>query len=1776
MDSNPSTPSTSRPVSRAQSDVSFATATEHTPGSPQQPRTLGQEIDHVKNLISRSQVAPRQSEGTITAQIFRRRSNSTEPVPHTRILHELDNLKRRIRQQETLVRRPSQMDPETEDEDDTIDEREEELDDIRRELANERTQREEWLASAEHRVDILTSEKDGLMQQLDQTKGQLAELRDDKEDLEHRAMDAETKAQGLQEQLEHTRNTSDAARRDYADLQASYDDAQETGRSTRLENENLSKKLDALQQSLRDAESSVKDLRSEKETSNSAAEALKQDLAKLQQSNTELEKTLAERNEKISGFEDNSEIAGQHLQRIVAEHKSKKEESLRRINELEDSHAKAQTSLEESQSKIEGLEKNASDHDVRRRELVQQADEQRKLLDNAKKDIDLHSKELKQLLKEHEAATSQAKTLTGQKNELQIKYDSLLKEKDSSVQDLEAGHREVMDGVTGRHEAELKKLRDELDDAKNAHSSELENTQSAHRKELDDLRATAGKERETASSESAQLNSTVSELSDKIAKAEKQNEELLRTKEASHQSHIKKAEESMTEMEQRLLSAEKRAEDAESSLKAKELDLSNQLSAKNNELSGIHGQLSELQRKFYDQSAELDRKVTELSAAAEEQKKLEEDGKGNESALNGLQQRHASEMDELKSSHKSTISKHESKHQEVERELADLKVQHAAEIAALKSSYEESAGQTTSEHQTALAVLKQDLAKVQAVMEAASKTSEEQVSRLKTEHEQHIRELESGWSSKADEGTRTHQADMQSAANEASAQLTRAREESQKHLDERNADADARLAGVREEHAAELAKTQKEHQYQLDEATAALDQAKREVESRTADRNKTASDLGSRDAEIERLRADHQRELQDTQSKLETTKQDLAHKHDEDLREALSNANREHEVRMQARMQVNYGKAYEENKRMFEVRAADAEKASHEKMATREGQHRKELQDLASKHQGELGQQLQDHEQTSKASIERELEAVRATHQAELDQVRREHDESSKAMLDQELSSAKDKHAAELEELAREHEESLKTRISRELEAARSSHQAEIDALRRTHDDSSRTVLDSELESIRKSHQAELAAVHRGSEEAMNHIREDADREWRRRLARLEEEHESTLAAALTNADEELDERLRAQSKAHSKQFDRLQESLHGELESLQMQLEEATVLRLAQTRQADADSQKTLEELGEKLRAAEQTSTQLQARLDVELTGRADSERSLADLRKQRFEEEKNTTASTESLQKQIASLTAEKTALSKRNSAIFIPRDSTRTVAESSTTRDTAEEMSMLKLKLMIAEQEREQAQIAGQQEADEKSELARQNDFLVKELETLMATRNAEAASVPVKQDASAQTESDIGMSDGEDTRMVREQKSDASLSAATKRLQQSPRPVTPSTPKNQSNGTSDSTWKNGSFEQYLQQAQAELSELGSVISANEALFAQKIQEHFGDLQRAKNLITTEYEEKFKALLAQRDKTEKDFSARNAAEFAQERRRLVASYGADHDEPEQQVAAVTNLSSPERQALKSAEERLVSEYNRRIVKRKSQIAIKHAEDYQNLTQDFDRRLAELLGNRQRLESDLSVEPSKFEQDLGQYEAMSAQLETEKATSTPNSPQAKRFSRDGLADAQSKKTFPGASAAIDHAAKSQLPKRTVSVTPRTSTGIPRAVPFPGNRESLDGANPPHRPRRSVDALRTVSERHPPAKQHASTTKSPPTPIAPKHIASNPRSSGSPLQPVKSKFSAEPSETEQKPAAPEIVKPTPHAFRSIRNKGRSLRHSSRVIVGDWQATNDI
>jgi len=194
-------------------------------------------------------------------------------------------------------------------------------------------------------------------------------------------------------------------------------------------------------------------------------------------------------------------------------------------------------------------------------------------------------------------------------------------------------------------------------------------------------------------------------------------------------------------------------------------------------------------------------------------------------------------------------------------------------------------------------------------------------------------------------------------------------------------------------------------------------------------------------------------------------------------------------------------------------------------------------------------------------------------------------------------------------------------------------------------------------------------------------------------------------------------------------------------------------------------------------------------------------------------------------------------------------------------------------------------------------------------------------------------------------------------------------------------------------NKSFEQYLQQAQSELSELGRAISANEAAFAQKIRQHVGDLQNAKDQLAREYKQRFDDLVDQRKEMEAEATSQQISDLQAARNDLKASYG----EQQQTADGSTPFMTPNKlNAFRNAETQLVAEHNTRLAKQKSQIILNHAAEFEALSNEYDDKIGRLIGDKEKLSNDLSIEPSRFEQMNGQLDTQ-LQAERQSVASSP-----------------------------------------------------------------------------------------------------------------------------------------------------------------------------------
>ena len=177
---------------------------------------------------------------------------------------------------------------------------------------------------------------------------------------------------------------------------------------------------------------------------------------------------------------------------------------------------------------------------------------------------------------------------------------------------------------------------------------------------------------------------------------------------------------------------------------------------------------------------------------------------------------------------------------------------------------------------------------------------------------------------------------------------------------------------------------------------------------------------------------------------------------------------------------------------------------------------------------------------------------------------------------------------------------------------------------------------------------------------------------------------------------------------------------------------------------------------------------------------------------------------------------------------------------------------------------------------------------------------------------------------------------------------------------------------------SFEEYLERAEAELSDLGKAISANETLFAQKIHEHVSDLQKAKDQLSQEYKVKHEAMLQERAELEQKLATKQAEDLTEARTQLIAQYTSHIGTPkrDENLAKSDKLTPQSKQALKEADAQLVAEHDQKLAKKKSQIEIKHERDVQALGEQFDEKFSQLLKDWVNLEADLSISPGQFEQ--------------------------------------------------------------------------------------------------------------------------------------------------------------------------------------------------------
>ncbi|PIA94374.1 Flagellar attachment zone protein 1 [Cercospora beticola] len=1285
-----------------------------------------------------------------------------------------------------------------------------------------------------------------------------------------------------------------------------------------------------------------------------------------------------------------------------------------------------------------------------------------------------HEAEVRQLVAKHTEATSAASTAAEQKvSKLEEDHQRTIAslkdvhvaaleckttEHGKALADLVAEHEQDRQEARARHEEAEAKLRGKLEEATShstgtaaTHEGALAELRAEYSKELQALRAQHHAQQQAKERDVNDLKEELARAHEEaLAKARAEHGDELTRLEAQHHAHQHAKDKIVRDLEEDL-----------SRLRSEHLSAIN--------ASREHGE--GVKRDLVAEHEKLTQQIRDAHAEELQQARLKWAAE-----IEDLQTKSATEKDQLRQEVEDALSRVGKAQAAHDALLEDLKTKHSAELEAINASLSDEAAR----HQQTVAAHDAKLVQLQA-------EHSEAIGTIKSEHSAHIDAIKTATQESVE---RDHKAAITKLTQEHEEELARLHERSNKSDRDREMD-----------HHAELAETRQKGESQLEDLRSEHSQAQAAAES--MHREALHQLQTGHDQQLKILASQHQQRLDD----LRLTLTERQSKREQEF-EASKKAAADDIERMRHDNMKALAIARAEGGSTLEARLAEAAAKAQVEITTMKFEHDKAL----SEAQHELERLRSEHEQalaSVRLALEGELDATRNMHRKSVDELQ--------ATLKVQLDEAKTSHtraiaehdstwANKLKELQAEHAQSL-TELLSNNDASAASKLKELDQLhadaiskaiadaRREADEQAaaaeeqhKTALETAVQKARSGSQAEVRNLKKRHQDAMSHIRQAAEKASGTQLQELERVHRKDLELALNEAKEAAERDRNSLLASHE---DALTQERARTLEAQRTEMARLTEQHRASFADFEARTRLQRETEGASREAAYKAEVEaLQARLDATMTGQAEAERSLAALRQQLVTADKRIADAKSGNEAQIAALVSEKddltTQLEQVQSSL---RELQRKHSGGSATPRASvairEEVAELVAQVNTLEEERSTMQAMLKKRQEEKNEVSRQNEFLVKELEMLLQQRSRPRESSRSSSNALVQTED-----------MPVEPKADmASFTPikAARRNTSSSRPMTPLSPGvRQARADVEAAWQSRSFEDYLDNARAELSELGSVISANEALFARKIDEHVSGLQRAKDELQADYNAKVAALAKDKDTMEQIISSEQHAQFVKDRKKLIAKYGADFQDPAERSAMLTSLPMDTAVALRTAEQKLVDDYNKRITKRKSQIALKHAEEFQNITRDYDRRVSVLLNTRSRLEGDLSMDPSKFEAAYGDITNKSEQLFAERKSNI-GAPRAARKSDDvpilsGHASMQSQSSphLPFKDLEVDRA-RPRTRERTSS--PRTEQSLPRSSSrprefFPGSRDSPEATSQPMKARRG-------SNKHPPVPQH-------------------------------------------------------------------------------------
>jgi hypothetical protein len=129
----------------------------------------------------------------------------------------------------------------------------------------------------------------------------------------------------------------------------------------------------------------------------------------------------------------------------------------------------------------------------------------------------------------------------------------------------------------------------------------------------------------------------------------------------------------------------------------------------------------------------------------------------------------------------------------------------------------------------------------------------------------------------------------------------------------------------------------------------------------------------------------------------------------------------------------------------------------------------------------------------------------------------------------------------------------------------------------------------------------------------------------------------------------------------------------------------------------------------------------------------------------------------------------------------------------------------------------------------------------------------------------------------------------------------------------------------------------------------------------------LEQARDRLNDVYKQKYDAMVDETARREEQLESQHTTELEAARKKLRANH------PQPVEAASTPIDNDEFQ---TKDNRLVLEHAERLANRKSQIQHHHQQQFSALSEEYDKKIAEMLGENDTLDSDLSIGPERFEE--------------------------------------------------------------------------------------------------------------------------------------------------------------------------------------------------------